>query len=144
MSFDRSNIDNLLAEIREATEQVRSTTAEQARERERFGQESRQLDEERAEAARRGEHGRDWQELQGRIDRGETTLANVLSGADTSPLAQRIQDVAAENLVTITAEMAEHDEATGGERFSELNEAFADLRASMQRAADAAQRTRDL
>lgn len=144
MSFERTEIDELLADIRAATEDARQTAQEQAAERERFAQESREMDAERAAAARRGEHGRDWQDLQGRIDRGETTLAAVLSGADDSPLAQRIQDVTAQNLVTITAEMAEHDEATGGERFSELNEAFADLRASMERAADAADQLRGL
>lgn len=144
MSFDRAEIDELLADIRQATQQARHTAAQQQRDREAFARESRQIDQERAEAARRGDHGRDWQELQGRIDRGETTMARVLSGEDTSPAAQRIQELTAQNLATITGEIAEHDEATGGERFSALNEAFADLRASMERAAAAADRTRDL
>ncbi|HLS24256.1 MAG TPA: hypothetical protein VK063_00100 [Beutenbergiaceae bacterium] len=144
MNVDRAEIDELLADIRQATEQARATAAQQQQDRAEFARESHELDQERAEAARRGEHGRDWQEIQGRIDRGQTTLAKVLSGEDDSPAAQRIQETAAQNLATITAEIAEHDQATGGERFSVLNEAFTDLRASMQRAADAAERARDL
>lgn len=139
MSFDRSQIDELLTDIRQATAHARQTAREQAAERERFAAESREIDEQRAGAARRGEHGRDWQEVQARIDRGDTSLAAVLAGQDQTPAAQRIQDLTAENLVSITAEMAEHDEATAGERFSELNEAFAGLRATMERAVAAAQ-----
>ena len=144
MNVDRAEIDELLADIRQATDQARATAAQQQQDRAEFARESHELDQERAEAARHGEHGRDWQEIQGRIDRGQTTLAKVLSGEDDSPAAQRIQETTAQNLATITAEIAEHDQATGGERFSVLNEAFADLRASMQRAAEAAERARDL
>lgn len=142
MTAGRSEIDALLADIRQSTQQARQVSQEQQAAREQFGQESREMEDRRAEAARQGEHGRDWQVVQSRIDQGQTTVADVLSGADESLEAQRIQGMTAENLVTITGEMAEHDEATGGERFSGLNETFADLRASLQRAAEAVEQTR--
>jgi acyl-homoserine lactone acylase PvdQ len=42
------------------------------------------FDDERAEAARRGELGPDWQKIQQRIDLGTTTLDDVFSGRDDS------------------------------------------------------------
>ncbi len=45
------------------------------------------FDEQRAEAARRGELGPEWQKIQQRIDLGTTTLDDVFSGRDDSPEA---------------------------------------------------------
>ncbi|WP_121251226.1 hypothetical protein [Nocardioides ferulae] len=47
---------------------------------------------ERADAAREGRLGEDWRTVQQRIDRGDTTLAAVFSGVDTSPGAVRLQE----------------------------------------------------
>lgn len=45
----------------------------------------------RAEAARRGELGPDWQVVQRRVDSSRTTLAAVFSGEDTTPEAIRLR-----------------------------------------------------
>lgn len=63
-----------------------------------------------AEIARKnrsGERGRDWMTLQGRIDLGQTTLAEVMSGADSSPEAQRVTQLSRKNLAALQKQMAE-------------------------------------
>lgn len=73
--------------------------------------EDAEREQQRAEAARRGELGPDWQEVQRRIDGGETTLRAVFGGADDSPSARRLRDDARCNLETLAgqppAEVAE-------------------------------------
>ena len=54
--------------------------------------------ERRAEAARSGELGRDWQEIQRRVDAGQTTVAAVFTGADDSPEARRLVALSQRNL----------------------------------------------
>ncbi|MFZ4842799.1 hypothetical protein [Mycetocola saprophilus] len=54
--------------------------------------------EEFARTARRGEAGREWQIIQRRIDRGETTLEGVFSGADDSREAHILKQLAEKNL----------------------------------------------
>lgn len=134
MSFDRSEIDELLADIRQATTSARDVAAEHEAEREQFREDSREFEEERAEAARKGELGRDWQVLQERIDRGETTVGQILDGGDTSPEAQRIQELAAKNLVRLTHSVHESQDESDDDGVSELTDAFASLRESIDRA----------
>jgi hypothetical protein len=50
------------------------------------------LDLARSAAARRGELGRDWQDVHARIDAGRTTLGAVFGGADESPAAGRLRE----------------------------------------------------
>lgn len=66
--------------------------------------EDAERDAQRAEAARRGELGPDWQEVQRRVDAGETTLRDVFGGTDDSPAAVRLRGEADRNLSALAAE----------------------------------------
>jgi hypothetical protein len=55
---------------------------------------------ERESAAREGRMGRDWQQVQARIDAGQTRLEDVFSGADTSPAAVNLRQLSEQNLET--------------------------------------------
>ena len=59
----------------------------------------------RAEAARNGELGRDWQDVQRRIDAGQATLNGVFSGEDDSPAARRLLDLSQQNISRMAEEM---------------------------------------
>jgi hypothetical protein len=67
-------------------------------------QEDAEREEQRAEAARRGELGPDWQGVQRRIDAGETTLRDVFGGADETPAAVRLREQSQRNLAVLAAE----------------------------------------
>jgi hypothetical protein len=71
---------------------VEAVLAETARDAERVARVDAAREEERAEAARRGELGPDWRSVQQRIDAGETTLAAVFEGSDQTPAAVRLRD----------------------------------------------------
>ena len=75
----------------ELLRRVEAVVAETRRDAERVAREYAVLDEARSSAARRGELGRDWQDVQARIDAGRTTLTDVFSGADASPAAVRLR-----------------------------------------------------
>ena len=59
----------------------------------------------RAEAARDGRLGRDWQDVQRRIDDGHTTLADVFSGRDGSPAARRLLDTSQQNIARMAEQL---------------------------------------
>lgn len=67
-------------------------------------------DEERAQAARSGTYGAAWQRVQLRIDRGETTLSDVMSGEDSSADAAALRATARTNLSEIAQLWRESDE----------------------------------
>lgn len=75
----------------------------------------------RAGAARRGELGRDWQEIQQRVDSGQSSVRDVFAGKDESPAAHRLRQVAQQTL----SEMAEDSPADVREALQE-EEAAAD------------------
>ena len=79
---------------------VEGVIAETRRDAERVARTDAARDELRATAARRGELGRDWQDVQGRIDAGRTSLAAVFGGTDQSPAATRLR---AQSRATIEA-----------------------------------------
>jgi hypothetical protein len=60
--------------------------------------------ERRAQDAREGRMGRDWQDVQRRIDAGQTSLRDVFSGRDDSTAAQRLAQLSRENLSRMAAE----------------------------------------
>lgn len=59
----------------------------------------------RAEAARDGRLGRDWQDVQRRIDEGHTSLADVFSGRDQSPAARRLLDLSQQNIARMAEQL---------------------------------------
>ena len=87
----RRDLDELIEQLRGINERLEKEVKQAEQEAER-------ADAERAEAARRGELGPDWQAVQRRIDSGRTTVAAVFSGEDTSPEAERLRKQVAENL----------------------------------------------
>ncbi|GIG37641.1 hypothetical protein [Cellulomonas pakistanensis] len=102
--------DGLAERLHEAEDLVRRTTAELARldePDERDTADARR----RAEAARSGSLGPDWQRVQQRIDGGRTTLSDVFSGTDTSPEAQRL--VGRSRAVLTEARADAQDDPTG-------------------------------
>jgi hypothetical protein len=80
---------------------VEALLAETARDAERVARVDAEREDQRADAARRGEIGPDWQSVQRRIDAGETTLAAVFGGSDQTPPAVRLRDQARTTLETM-------------------------------------------
>jgi hypothetical protein len=71
--------------------QVEALIAQTQRDAERVQRQDAEREAERAEAARTGRLGPDWQDVQRRIDAGQTTLAEVFGGTDDSPAAVRLR-----------------------------------------------------
>jgi hypothetical protein len=70
-------------------------------------QSRRELDEslaQRAAEAREGRLGKDWQDVQQRVDAGVTTVADVFSGRDDSPAARRLAELSRQNLASLSEE----------------------------------------
>jgi hypothetical protein len=59
----------------------------------------------RAEEARAGRLGPDWQAVQRRIDDGQTTLADVFAGRDGSPEATRLLGLSRQNLSQLAVDL---------------------------------------
>lgn len=132
-------VRRLLEDIRRATADARTTAEEVRVEREELARQSASRDEERARAARRGDLGPDWREVQQRIDAGRTTLADVLSGADRSPAAVRLLETAAEQLVEVQVEVrtaAQDPRSDVAAAFAELEEVARRIREARRRMAD--------
>lgn len=60
-------------------------------------------DQKRADAARKGELGPEWRTIQKRIDTGQTSVADVFSGTDTSPEAETLRRMSRRNLERLRA-----------------------------------------
>jgi hypothetical protein len=73
--------------------------------------ELRETQDERAEEARSGRLGPEWQAIQRRIDAGVTTLADVFLGRDDSPEARRLVHMSRDNLERATEGTTPPDEA---------------------------------
>ncbi|MGI8701067.1 MAG: hypothetical protein ACR2JU_07650 [Nocardioidaceae bacterium] len=69
------------------------------------GRELAESQRERAGEARSGAMGPDWQDVQRRIDAGQTSLADVFTGRDDSPAAQRLVRLSQENLTRMAEEV---------------------------------------
>ncbi|QGQ19852.1 hypothetical protein GC089_12275 [Cellulomonas sp. JZ18] len=76
----------------------------------REAEEDARADEERAQAARSGALGREWQVVQQRVDLGRTTLADVFSGVDTSPQARALRELSAQRLAEVHDQWRAQDE----------------------------------
>jgi hypothetical protein len=58
----------------------------------------------RAQEARDGRLGPDWAAVQRRIDAGQTTLADVFTGADDTPAARRLRELSQQNISRMAEE----------------------------------------
>jgi len=68
-------------------------------------QEATERQQRRAEDARAGRLGPDWQAVQRRIDSGQTTLQDVFGGRDRSPAAVRLAQRSRETLAQVAEEV---------------------------------------
>lgn len=84
-------IETVLAEMREQTAALQTHTAQQREARIESKLASATETESIAASRRRGEHGRDWQILQQRMDFGQTTLSDIMSGVDHTSEAAGIR-----------------------------------------------------
>ncbi|GIG37648.1 hypothetical protein [Cellulomonas pakistanensis] len=109
MSTDRIRLQRepLAGRLREIEELVRAATA-QIEQLAMPDDRDARLEAERAEAARSGALGRDWQRVQERIDTGTVTLADVFSGVDDSPEAEHLRARSSATLRSASEE-SEHD-----------------------------------
>jgi hypothetical protein len=83
-----TQLEGMIAELDHVAEQTQREDAER--------------DEQRAEAARSGALGPDWQDVQQRIDAGQTTLRDVFSGRDQTPAAVRLLTQSQANLTGLS------------------------------------------
>ena len=83
-----------------------------------------------AASARRGEYGDDWQIVQRRIDREETTLDDVLTGGDNSREAQNIRNTSRERMEELAEQWKDDEDIQAGQ--DELTEMAHDLQVRIE------------
>lgn len=83
-----------------------------------------------AASARRGEYGDDWQIVQRRIDREETTLDDVLTGGDNSREAQSIRNTSRERMEELAEQWQDDEDIQAGQ--DELTEMAHDLQVRIE------------
>jgi hypothetical protein len=76
----------------ELLREVEGLLAQTQRDAERVAQEDAPREAQRAEAARSGDLGRDWRDVQRRIDAGQTSVAELFGGEDVSSAAVQLRD----------------------------------------------------
>lgn len=114
-----TRIEELMRSLRDVSESI-------TRERQQDERDNAEHRQERAEAARNGELGADWKEIQERIDKGETTLSDVFSGKDTSEAADALRQTAQQNIVRAMQQAREEAEEQDEEDpFAALQESLA-------------------
>ena len=77
--------------------------------------------------ARVGKLGTEWQRVQQRIDLGETTLDDVMSGVDDSPSARALRERAESTLEVVHDELELDEEPENVDTLAEMNEMQRDL-----------------
>ena len=114
-----TRIEELMRSLRDVSESI-------TRERQQDERDNAEHRQERAEAARNGELGADWKEIQERIDKGETTLSDVFSGKDTSEAADALRQTAQQNIARAMRQAREEAEEQDEEDpFAALQESLA-------------------
>ena len=120
-----------LAELHEAVAEVREMNRREVEELRDLREQLRRRDEDRADAARRGELGPEWQRIQRRIDIGETSVAAILTGQDDSADADALRATAMENTraLALMQEDELDDEDPTNEVFAAVRQDQAELQA---------------
>jgi hypothetical protein len=129
---DDDDINEVLEEIRAFTAEFRETTQQTIAEAAKERADATESKDEREKERRSGEHGRDWQTLQQRIDMGKTTEQDITSGVDHSPEAVAVRRVLGASLSQGRAMFADMVDKEEGE-FAELQRAQAELARTMER-----------
>ena len=125
-----------IAQLQAATAQLDARTRAMAAAREQRDAARREANEKTAEARRRGEHGREWQVLQQRIDLGQTTEFAVIQGLDVSAEARAVRKEMGKALGELT-ERAEGEQEGPAQLSPEMMEAQQHLVETLQRLRDA-------
>ena len=86
-----TNLEALLAEMREETQALRAHTASEKLTRDDAKKAAQGDIESSANSRRSGEQGRNWRTIQQRIDLGQTTLSEVMNGVDLTAEAAAIR-----------------------------------------------------
>ena len=126
-----SEVREALAELHASVEEVRAMTRREGEELRELREQLARQNEERAEAARRGDLGLQWQRLQRRIDLGETSVLAVLTGEDDSSDADALRATAMENARTLAVMQEDEldDEDPTHETFAAVRQDQAELQA---------------
>jgi hypothetical protein len=119
---DRATAD-AVASLRKMTESIKKDHAAFRRERDRRR-------DERAQAAREGELGREVQRLQMRVDRHQTTWEDVVEGRDTDPAAAVVRADAHRHLADLARSL--HADPEHLAREQELRRAAEETRAERE------------
>lgn len=131
---DDPGLQEYLATMRATTAQLRADREAMEQDLAELRAQARQEERERADLARSGDLGPDWQRVQRRIDAGESTVQEVLTGRDRSAEAARIRDAAADRTAEAIIDLRRRDEAENGQRFDELGRTLRSLAAAIERA----------
>ncbi|QIM19341.1 hypothetical protein G7066_13550 [Leucobacter coleopterorum] len=126
------NPTDAIEQLRQATARVEARTAALASERRRREDESAKRQGALIEQRRKGEHGRDWQVLQQRIDLGQTTEFDIVQGIDLSNEARAVRKQMGEALGKVADKREESGEGPVA-LTPELSEAQDRLVATLQR-----------
>lgn len=129
--------EEAIAGLEAATKRLAARTAELAAARKEREEAVQKTLAEIAEQRRRGEHGRDWQLLQQRIDLGQTSEFGIAQGLDMSPEAHAAREQAGRAL----GEVVKQQHATESERPVVLTP---QLQQAQQRIAQTLSRLREL
>lgn len=121
-----------IARMREATQALAAETERMREQREAKQRERERAEEEVREGRRRGEHGKDWQVLQQRIDLGQTTEFDVIQGLDLSSEARAVRKQMGEDIGRVADARAEDSDGPV-ELPLELHEAQEALVATLRR-----------
>ena len=126
-----SEVRDALAELHASVEEVRAMTSRETDELRELREELARRDEERADAARRGQLGPEWQRLQRRIDLGETSVQAILTGQDDSADADLLRATAMANTRTVAVMQEDEldDEDPTNETFAAVRQDQAELQA---------------
>jgi hypothetical protein len=125
---ERAEVERILARMSRATEELNEVTRVQLADLREHRAIWAAEDAERAKQARNGELGPQWQRLQRRIDLNETSLADVVSGADGSAEAAAVRQQAENRAAELYAEqLADLESEEPSELQSELNAVRAEV-----------------
>lgn len=108
--------------IRQVQEEAAALDARLAAEDEAMAQ----WESQRAQAARSGAMGAQWKAVQQRIDAGQTTMVDVMTGVDSSVEATSLRDMSHRNLSTLREQWDESDEDAEPTPAARLGAAAAD------------------
>lgn len=137
---ERKELRRIVARMARATEELDASTRVAIEDLHRQRAVWASEDAERAKQARRGDLGPQWKKLQQRMDLNETSLGDIVSGADGSPEAAAIRERASAKAAELYAQqLADLQSEEPGELKSELTAIRAEveqLRGSIAKAVE--------